>query len=163
MELKIEFISRKELSEVEKLLLELKKERFFFLRYKGVVKVNKELPKSVSEIASEMWKYDFLLDSDGEQKVDALLQRVKQLAGEDAAAQLQGVWIEALREKLDAENKAAASEWLQGRDIIDDIDSIGSYNPGFISALWNLTRNVDTIFLHGYQTGMEAGRKAVGE
>ena len=72
MELKIEFISREELSEVEKLLLDLKKERFFFLRYKGVVKVNKELPKSVSEIASEMWKYDFLLDSDGEQKVDVL-------------------------------------------------------------------------------------------
>lgn len=163
MELKIEFISRKELSEVEKLLLDLKKERFFFLRYNGVVKVNKELPKSVSEIASEMWKYDFLLDSDGEERVDALLQLVKQLAGEDAAAQLHGVWIEALREKLDVENKAAAAEWLWGRDIIDDLDAIENYTPGIVSALWSLTRSTDAVYLFGYHAGMEAARKAVSE
>ena len=70
-----------------------------------------------------------------------------------------------LREKLDAEDKRDAAAWLQGHDIPDELDAIcdtiGTYRPGFIKALWSQTTSTDALFLYGYQTGMEAARKAV--
>ena len=167
MQFTYELISPKELTKTEKILLACRGEDFCCIRHNGVVKINKALPKpkTVAKIAATMWQYDQLMDEPEAWEIDALWKQLRQIAGETAADQIYQAWSEALREKLDAEDKRAAAEWLQGRDIPDELDAIcdtmGSYRPGFIKALWSQTTSTDALFLYGYQTGMEAARKAV--
>ena len=94
--------------------------------------------------------------------MDDLWKQLRQIAGEEAADQIYRAWGEALREKLDAEDKRDAAAWLQGRNIPGELDAIcdtiGTYRPGFIKALWSQTTSTDALFLYGYQIGMEAAR-----
>lgn len=167
MQFTCELVSFKELTKTEKILLACKSEEFYCIRHNGVVKINKGLPKpkTLVKIADAMWQFDHLLDCAEAAQMDDLWQRVKQIAGETAADQIYRAWSEAIREKLDAEDKRDAAEWLQDRDILDELDAIcdtiGTYRPGFIKALWSLTTRTDAIFLYGYQVGMEAAKKAV--
>lgn len=158
MKLNYEFVSHQELTETEKIILDLRGEDFCFIRRNGVLKINKALPKpkTLARIAATMWQFDTFLDFTEEAQVDELWQLVKQIAGENAAVQLTMAWNEDLREKREAEYMRTAAEWLQGIDITDELDSIGSYRPGFISAVWKQTHSTDAIFLYGYQAGMEA-------
>ena len=158
-------ISPKELTEIEKIVFSCSGKPFCFFRRKGVLLINKELDKTetLAELAADLWKHDQLQDTKGELEVDSIFSRVQEIAGSEAASQLLREWNDALHEKLDAENKAAASEWLRGRDIIDDLDAIENYTPGIVSALWSLTRSTDAVYLFGYHAGMEAARKAVSE
>lgn len=102
MKLNCEIISTQELTETEKAILVLRGEGFCFIRYNGVLKINKALPKpkTLARIAAAMWQFDTLLDCTEEAQMDELFQRVKQIAGENAAAQINRSWNEALREKL---------------------------------------------------------------
>lgn len=167
MQFAYELVSPKELTKTEKILLACKGKEFYFIRHNGVVKINKALPKpkTLVKIADAMWQFDHLLDCDESWQMDELWQRVKRIAGEDAAVQLSAAWSEALHEKLDAEDKRDAAEWLQAHSIPDELDAvsdtIGVYRSGFIKALWSLTMRADAIFLYGYQVGMEAAQKAV--
>ena len=167
MQFTYEVISPKELTKTEKILLACKGEDFCCIRRNGVVKINKTLPnpKAVVKIAAAMWQFDHLLDCAEAEQMHDLWKQLQQIAGEAAAVQIHSAWIEALREKLDAEDKRASAEWLQDRSIPDELDAIcdtiGSYRPGFIKALWSQTTSTDALFLYGYQTGMEAARKAV--
>ena len=167
MQFTYELISPKELTKTEKILLACKGEDFCCIRHNGVVKINKALPKpkTLVKIADAMWQFDRLLDCAEAEQMDDLWKQLRQIAGEEAADQIYRAWGEALREKLDAEDKRAAAEWLQDRSIPDELDAIcdtiGTYRPGFIKALWSQTTSTDALFLYGYQTGMEAARKAV--
>lgn len=169
MQFAYELVSLKELTRTEKILLACKGKEFCFIRHNGVVKINKALPKpkTLVKIADAMWQFDHLLSCDESWQMDELWHRVKRIAGEDAAAQLYAAWSEALHEKLDAEDKQDAAEWLLTHDIADELDAIcdtiGTYRSGFIKALWSLTTRTDAIFLYGYQVGMEAAKKAVAE
>ena len=163
MQLNYLLISPKELSKIEEIIFSYSSKPFCFFRRKGVLLINQELrkPQTLAKIAADLWKHDQLQDDQGESEIDSLCDQVLEIAGNEAAYQLIDTWRDALHEKLDAQNKAAAAEWLQGRDILDELDSIGdSYRPGFIEALWSATRSTDAIFLYGYQAGMEAARKA---
>ena len=60
-----------------------------------------------ARIAAAMWQFDTLLDCTEEAQMDELFQRVKQIAGENAAAQINRAWNEALREKRAREKKRA--------------------------------------------------------
>lgn len=163
MKLNYELVSNQELTKTEKILLACNGDDFCFIRYNGVLKINKALPnpKTLAKIAETMWQFDHLLDFTEEEQMDELLQRVKQIAGKEAAVQLNSAWIEAVREKLDGEYNRAAAEWLHGRDILGNLDAIETYNHGIIKALWRQSNSTDAIFLYGYQTGVEAARKAV--
>lgn len=167
MKFTYELVSPKELTKTENILLACKGEDFYCIRRNSVVKINKTLPKPkmVVKIAEAMWQFDQLLGCDEAEQIDKLWQQAKQIAGETAADQIYRAWNEALREKLDAENRRAVAEWLRGRDIPDELDAIcdtiGTYRPGFIKALWSQTTSTDAIFLYGYHVGMEAARKAV--
>ena len=101
MKLDYAFVSHQELTETEKLILALRGEDFCFVRHNGVLKINKALPKpkTLARIAAAMWQFDNLLDCTDEAQMDELYQRVKQIAGENAAAQINRAWNEALREK----------------------------------------------------------------
>lgn len=109
MKLDYAFVSHQELTETEKLIFALRGEDFCFIRYNGVLKVNKALPKpkTLARIAAAMWQFDTLLDCTEEAQMDELFQRVKQIAGENAAAQINRAWNEALREKRAREKKRA--------------------------------------------------------
>lgn len=168
MKLNYELVSPHELTKAEQILLNvIKKVDFSFFRYHGVLKINKELPQAdmLAEIAVAMWQIGRPLDGELDERMDELDQQVRQIAGEDAACQLRAAWGDALKEKLDADNKLAASEWLQDRDIPSELDAIwlsnGDYNAGLIKALWHQTLNMDAVFLYGYQVGMEAAKKAM--
>ena len=161
MQLNYLLISPKELSEIEEIIFSYSSKPFCFFRRKGVLLINQELrkPQTLAKIAADLWKHDQLQDDQG--ALDSLYDQVRKIAGNEAAYQLLDAWRDALHEKLDAQNKAAAAEWLQSREILDELDSIGdSYRPGFIEALWSATSSTDTIFLYGYKAGMEAARKA---
>lgn len=166
MQLNYLIISHQELTEIEEIIFSCSRKPFCFFRRKGVLLINKELrnPKILAKIATDLWQHDQLQDDQGVSEINSLSDLVREIAGNEAASQLLDTWRDALHEKLDAENKAAAAEWLRNLDIIDELDSIGaasdSYRPGFIEALWNATRRTDAIFLYGYQAGMEAARKA---
>lgn len=167
MQFAYELVSLKELTKTEKILLACKGEDFCCIRHNGVVKINKALPKpkTLVKIAGHMWQFDQLQDCAETEQMDDFWKQLRQIAGEEAADQIYRAWSEALREKLDAEDKRDASAWLQGRDVpaeLDTIcDTIGTYRPGFIKALWRQTASTDAIFLYGYQVGMEAAKKAV--
>lgn len=163
MQLHYELIGPKELTKTERMLLAYRGKEFFFLRRKGVLLINKELrsPERLAKIATDLWRHEGFGTERETGEIDALCNRVWEIAGKEASTQLLGAWSDALDEKLEADNKRDASEWLQGRDILDELDAIGSYRPGFIKALWSLTGSTDAIFLYGYQAGMEAARKAV--
>ena len=109
MKLDYAFVSHQELTETEKLILALRGEDFCFFRHNGVLKINKALPKpkTLARIAAAMWQFDTLLDCTEEAQMDELFQRVKQIAGENAAAQINRAWNEALREKRAREKKRA--------------------------------------------------------
>ena len=109
MKLNYELVSHKELTETEKLIFALRGEDFCFIRYNGVLRINKALPKpkTLARIAAAMWQFDTLLDYTEEAQMDELFQRVKQIAGENAAAQINRTWNEALREKRAREKKRA--------------------------------------------------------
>lgn len=162
-----EIISSSELTQTEKVILALKDEEFFFLRSNGVLKINAAMPRleELVKIGKDMWEFDRLLDSDEAEIMDGLWQKVKKIAGKDAATQLDHAWSEALQEKLDAEDKQAAAEWLGSRNIPDELDAIcdiiGSYHPGFVKALWRQTTSTDAILLYGYQLGLQAAGKVV--
>ena len=166
MQLNYLLISPKELTEIEEIIFSCSRKPFCFFRRKDVLLINQELrkPQTLAKIAADLWKHDQLQDDQGASEIDSLCDQVREIAGNEAAGQLLDAWRDALHEKLDAQNKAAAAEWLQDRDILDELDSIGaasdSYRPGFIEALWSATRSTDAIFLYGYQAGMEAARKA---
>ena len=163
MQLNYLLISPKELTEIEEIIFSCSRKPFCFFRRKDVLLINQELrkPQTLAKIAADLWKHDQLQDDQGASEIDSLCDQVREIAGNEAAGQLLDAWRDALHEKLDAQNKAAAAEWLQSRDILDELDSIGdSYRPGFIEALWSATRSTDAIFLYGYQAGMEAARKA---
>ena len=166
MQFTYELVSHQELTKTEKIILACKGEDFFCIRHNGVVKINKALPKpkTLVKIAAAVWQFDQLLDCAEAEQMDELLRQVEQIAGVAAAVQLNSAWNEALHEKLEAEDRKAAAEWIQSRNIKDELDAIcdtiGSYQPGFIKALWRQTNSTDAIFLYGYQIGMEAARKA---
>ena len=109
MKLNYELVSHKELTETEKIILALRGEDFCFIRHNGVLRINKALPKpkTLARIAAAMWQFDTLLDYTEEAQMDELFQRVKQIAGENAAAQINRTWNEALREKRAREKKRA--------------------------------------------------------
>lgn len=109
MRLNYELVSHKELTETEKIILALRGEDFCFIRYNGVLKINKALPKpkTLARIAGAMWQFDSLLDCTDEAQMDELYQRVKQIAGENAAAQINRAWNEALRENRARKKKRA--------------------------------------------------------
>ena len=167
MQFTYELVGPQELTKTEKILLACRGEDFCCIRHNGVVKINKALPKpkTLAKIAAAMWEFDRPLNCAEMEQVDELWNQLQQIAGENAAEQIYAAWREAIREKLDAEDKRAAAKWLQGRTIPDELDAIsdtiGSYRPGFIKALWSQTASADALFLYGYQTGMEAARKAV--
>ena len=165
MQLNYMIISPQELTEIEEIIFSYSSKPFCFFRRKGVLLINQELrkPQTLAKIAADLWQHDQLQDTKGELEVDSIFSRVQEIAGSEAASQLLREWNDALHEKLDAENKAAAAEWLRGRDIIDDLDAIENYTPGIVSALWSLTRSTDAVYLFGYHAGMEAARKAVSE
>ena len=104
-----ELVSHKELTETEKIILALRGEDFCFIHHKGVLKINKALPKpkTLARIAAAMWQFDTLLDCTEEAQMDELYQRVKHIAGENAASQINRAWNEALREKRAREKKRA--------------------------------------------------------
>ena len=166
MQLNYMIISPQELTEIEEIIFSYSSKPFCFFRSKGVLLFNQELrkPQTLAKIAAGLWQHDQLQDDQGASEIDSLCDQVREIAGNEAAGQLLDAWRDALHEKLDAQNKAAAAEWLQDRDILDELDSIGdtddSYRPGFIEALWSATRRTDAIFLYGYKAGMEAARKA---
>lgn len=166
MQLNYLLISPKELTEIEEIIFSCSRKPFCFFRRKDVLLINQELrkPQTLAKIAADLWQHDQLQDDQGASEIDSLYDQVREIAGNEAAGQLLDTWREALHEKLDAQNKAAAAEWLRDMDILDELDSIGaasdSYRPGFIEALWSATRSTDSIFLYGYQAGMEAARKA---
>ena len=164
MQFTYDLLSPTELSKTEKIILALKGENFCCIRHNGVVKINKALPKpkTLVKIAGAMWQFDRLLDRAEAAQMDDLWKQLRQIAGEEAADQIYRAWGEALREKLDAEDKRDAAAWLQGRNIPGELDAIcdtiGTYHPGFIKALWNQTTSTDAIFLYGFQTGMAVAR-----
>lgn len=165
MQLHYELVSFHELTDLERVFVTYNREEFCFIRSNGILKINKTLPrpKTLAKIAANLWQHDRLQDEAESWEIDAIYNRVREIAGKEAALQLYGAWNEAVREKLNAENKRDASEWLQYHDIPGELDAISgasdSYRPGFIEALWGLTKSTDAIFLYGYQAGMEASRK----
>lgn len=167
MQLNYEIISPRDLTKTEKILLACKGEEFHFLRCEGVLKVRKSLPKvkTLIKIAEAMWRFDQYLEEDDTWEIDRLWREAKTIAGEEAADQLYMAWRDAHSEKLAADERQAVSEWLDGRDVPDELDAIsealGSYRPGFIKALWGETHSTDTLFLYGFQTGADAARRAV--
>ena len=54
-----------------------------------------------------MWQFDTLLDCTEEAQMDELFQRVKQIAGEKAAVQINTAWNEAPREHRARKKKRA--------------------------------------------------------
>ena len=163
MQLNYLLISPKELTEIEEIIFSCSSKPFCFFRRKGVLLINQDLrkPQTLAKIAADLWQHDQLQDDQGASEINSICDQVREIAGNEAAGQLLDTWRDALHEKLDAQNKAAAAEWLRDMDILDELDSIGdSYRPGFIEALWSATRSTDAIFLYGYQAGMEASRKA---
>ena len=165
MEFVYELVSTQDLSKIERMLIACRDEDFYCIRYNGVVKINRNIPKpaTVAKIVGAMWKIDQPLDEVKNKLMDDLYQRLKLITGENAAAQFCRAWHEAVQEKMDAADKRAAIEWLQERNIADELDVIGnSYHPGIVKALWSRTTSIDAIFLYGYQIGMEAAR-AVGQ
>ena len=155
-----------ELNSLERMTLALKDEPFYFIRMEGrTVKINPSLPAEVVDIGLEMWSIDRLMDEEDSNPMDALYARLQKVCGETGADQLYHEWSRDLQSKLAAENRAEANAWLEEYDVSDELDAIcdrrGTYKPGFIEALWNLTRDTNAIFLYGYQVGMEAAKKAV--
>lgn len=167
MELKYEFVSMQEMDSLDKAILALRGEDFYFLRRNGVLQINSSLAnhEELTQIAKAMWQFDHLLNEDDSEKMDALWNQAKRIVGADATDQLYHAWGEALHEQLDAENKAAAREWLSGRNVPSEIDAIcditDAYRPGFIKAIWSESRNTDALFLYGYYAGVEAARMEV--
>ena len=163
MQLHYELIGPKELTKTERILLASKGEGFFFLRRNGVLLINKELrsPKRLTKIATDLWRHEGFGTEQDTDEINAHYNRVLEIAGKEAAYQLLSTWNEALQEKMEADNKRDAADWLKGRDIPEELDAIGPYRPLFIDALWSLTGRTDAIFLYGYHAGMEAARKVV--
>lgn len=165
MQFTYEIISSSELTKADRVLLALKGEEFYFFRSKGIVKINKAQPKvaSLVKIGTAMWQIDRLLDSVDAEAMDKLWREAEEIAGEEAAAQLYRAWSTALDEKMEREATRAAKEWMEGRNIIDDLDTISDaveYSSKFLKALWRETTDTDAIFVYGYQLGLQAARKA---
>lgn len=168
MKLVCEFVSYQELSAAERVIIACSGEEFCFLRYGGVLKINRALPKqkTLVKIAQAMWQIDHLLEGESADRMDDLWQQAKTIAGDDGAMQLYSAWHQALKEKLDAENKEAAKAWLDGRNVPDELDAIGdlcNYSSGLLNALWAISKRssdaINAIFLYGCQIGMEAAGK----
>ena len=164
MQFVYDIVSTKELTSTERMILALRGEEFTFLRSKGVVKINAALPKvaTLVKIAKSMWEIDRLLDSVDGEIMDGLWKKVKKIAGEDAASHLYRAWGDALQEKLEKDAEIAAKDWLHGRNLADEMDSISDaveYSSRFIKALWRETTDTDAIFVYGYQLGLQAARQ----
>lgn len=167
MELKYEFVSMQELDSIDRALIALRGKDFYFLRRNGVIQINSSLAnhEELTQIAKAMWQFDHLLNEDDSEKMDALWNQAERIAGADAADQLYSAWREALHEKLDAEDKEAAREWLSGINVPSEIDAIcgitDDYEPGLIKAIWSESRSTDALFLFGYYAGLKAARMEV--
>lgn len=164
MQFVYDIVSTKELTSTERMILALRGEEFTFLRSKGVVKINAAMPKvaSLVKLAKSMWEIDRLLDSVDGEIMDGLWKKVKKIAGEDAASQLYKAWGDALQEKLEKEAEIAAKDWLCGRNLSEEMDSISDtveYSSRFIKALWRETTDTDAVFVYGYQLGLQAARQ----
>ena len=164
MQFVYDIVSTKELTSTERMILALRGEEFTFLRSKGVVKINAAMPKvaSLVKLAKSMWEIDRLLDSVDGEIMDGLWKKVKKIAGEDAASKLYKAWGDALQEKLEKEAEIAAKDWLCGRNLSEEMDSISDaveYSSRFIKALWRETTDTDAIFVYGYQLGLQAARQ----
>ena len=164
MQFVYDIVSTKELTSTERMILALRGEEFTFLRSKGVVKINAAMPKvaSLVKIAKSMWEIDRLLDSVDGEIMDGLWKKVKKIAGEDAASQLYKAWGDALQEKLEKEAEIAAKDWLCGRNLSEEMDSISDtveYSSRFIKALWRETTDTDAVFVYGYQLGLQSARQ----
>ena len=164
MQFVYDIVSTKELTSTERMILALRGEEFTFLRSKGVVKINAAMPKvaSLVKLAKSMWEIDRLLDSVDGEIMDGLWKKVKKIAGEDAASKLYKAWGDALQEKLEKEAEIAAKDWLCGRNLSEEMDSISDtveYSSRFIKALWRETTDTDAVFVYGYQLGLQAARQ----
>ncbi len=167
MELIYKLITPDELSKLEKLLFECKHENFCFFRRNGVLKINKSLPQceTLIQIADQMWQIDQPLDSETEDRMAKLWQQVIEAAGTTAAKQLNLAWLEALREKTEAEDQKAAEEWTQIHNIDNELSDIlctmNNFRYGSIEALWRKTMSVDAIFLYGFCLGRTETRNNI--
>lgn len=167
MEFKFEFVSMQELDSIDRAIIAFRGKDFYFLRSNGVIQVNRSLANNeeLIQIAKAMWQFDQILNEYDNEKMDALWNQAARIAGTDAADQLYHAWGEALHEKLDAEDKEAAREWLSGINIPSEIDAIcgvtDGYGPGLIKAIWSESRSTDALFLFGYYAGLKAARMEV--
>ena len=166
MELKYTLISPAELTRTEILIAHCSPFDFCFLYFKGVLKINKKLPQlpELLDIAAAMWEYDHPLNDSEAAEVDTLYNRVAEIAGQNAAAQLHSEWGQAVRDKANQDNRKAAAQWFEAHNIPDELDALNTdreiYRPCFLRALWQHSRDIDALFLFGYLSGLEAAKTA---
>ena len=151
-----------ELTSIERMTLALRGEPYYFVRADdGTVKINPDLPAEVLSIGGEMWRIDHLMEEEDTVRIDELRLRLKKICGEVGADQLYLEWNKDLHRKLKEDARMEAREWLEGMNIADELDAIsderGTYNPGLLDALWELSGNVGAIFLYGYLMGTSRG------
>lgn len=166
MELKYTLISPAELTRTEILIAHCSPFDFCFLYINGILKINKKLPQlpELLDIAGAMWGYDHALNDAEAVEMDALYNRVSEIAGPNAAAQLHSEWGHAVRNKENQDNRKAAARWFEAHCIADELDALNTdreiYRPGFLRALWQHSRDIEAIFLYGYLSGRDASKIA---
>lgn len=166
MELVCECVGYRELSNEERLLVALSGERFTFIHFDGVLKINRALPKlkALEKAARALWQIDRLPDDMWDEELERICDEITRIAGTGAAVQLHKEWSWVRSKRLEAQKRAAAKAWLEARDLTDYLDHIcdttGGYDPGFIDALWAESHSSNALFAYGYQMGLEAAARA---
>ena len=170
MELRYAIIGADQLSSRERIILALKNEAFAFIRWEGVLRVNRELPhvQEVISIAQELWRIAPTQSMEDDFRADELYDHMEALTNEQAAMQLFRAWHAAIDQQRKQEAQEAARAWYEtvyDPNGIDILDQIGTYNSSFVDALVSESRKGDkerdwgqAIFLWAYQMGQAAAK-----
>ena len=167
MEITIVKTTYEELDHILQFVLELQKKPFFFVRSKGVLYMNKNMGgiDKLTAAVETMWKHDFADSQEILDALDAAHDTVSQLAGEEAAAQLNREWHEAASESRKAKAKAKAIEWMaavfneMGDEEWNEICDAG-YDVYFVQdGLPKVTgygrQLAEAAFVYGFQLGKQ--------
>ena len=114
MELNLIKTTSAELPGGARCILALKNEPFFFIRFHGVLYMNKDMKgvRKIAQAIATMWKYDRMETQEIMDQVDAAYDVIEQTAGAPAARQLWKEWGGAAEDSRKAKAVANAREWI---------------------------------------------------
>lgn len=189
MELNLKKMTASELDSGARFVLALINEPFYFIRYWGVLYMNKSMKntRKITEAVRAMWQYDFMETQEIMDEVDAAVDTVRQVAGKKAADQLWKAWHEAAQESRQQKAVQAAAAWISDNldnmtdDDWDELSDAGYdslfVQHGLFRAFCDLRDKypdsfryrdyfknwAEAAFVYGYQLGKAAAANAEQE